>query len=85
MEKSYLIDDLSNPNCHVNQIWKKYQNKKYKVYPINQGRQRFGQYHYLFKACSLRIYDVKFQQYMRMKVPTFDYVLSKVEKDLTKG
>lgn len=32
----------------------------------------------------LRKYDDKFKQYTRMKVETFDYILSKIEDDLTK-
>ena len=57
--------------------------KKKQVHEINKGRRYHSQYHYLFPL--LKQHSDKFEIYMRMKVSTFDYILSKLEEPLTKN
>lgn len=53
------------------------------VHEINKSRRNQNEYHRLFPL--LKQHDQKFQSYMRMKVTTFEYVLSKVYDSLTKN
>lgn len=53
------------------------------VHEINQNRRTFGEYHHLFPI--LKRHPSKFKEYTRMKINTFNYILSQVEKDLQKN
>lgn len=57
--------------------------KRIQVHEINQGRRQFSEYHHLFPL--LKKYDDKFETYLRMKLSTFEYILSKVYNSLTKN
>lgn len=49
---------------------------------INQSRDVHGEFHHLFRE--LREDPVKFQEYFRMSMNTFDYLLEKIQHKLTK-
>lgn len=57
--------------------------RKYHVHPLNQKRRSTGEYHNLFP--SIKRYPDKFKEYTRMNVDTFEDLLSKLEKPLTKN
>lgn len=52
------------------------------VHEINKERNTFGEYHHLFPL--LKKYPKKFEEYVRMQVATFEYILSKIDKSLKK-
>lgn len=54
--------------------------RKFCAHPLNTRRYMFGEFHHLYKQ--LRQHPAKFMEYMRMKIETFDYILSyiKIEK-----
>lgn len=56
--------------------------RKLCAHPINNERYVFGEFHHLYK--DLRQHPTKFAEYMRMKISTFDYLLSKIEDSLHK-
>lgn len=56
--------------------------KKFKVHPINKERSVFGEYHHLFPQ--LKSDPERFKKYVRMDLPTFNYLLSKTTDSLTK-
>lgn len=56
--------------------------RKVQVSAINKSRIPFSEYHHLFPL--LKQYEDKFEAYTRMKIRTFDYILSKVYNSLTK-
>lgn len=71
-----LQDKSENISSVLNNV------KRLNVHEINKGRQTFGEYHHLFPL--LRKYPKKFEEYMRMQVKSFDYILSKIDKSLQK-
>lgn len=50
--------------------------KRFQQHEILQQRSILGEYHHLFPL--LRRYPVKFYEYTRMEISTFDYILQKV-------
>lgn len=81
MEDFNLKNCCANPTFPVGNILENVRNVQ--VCEINKNRIPFSEYHYLFPL--LKQYEKKFQIYMRMKVTTFEYILSKVYKSLTKN
>lgn len=57
--------------------------KKAQVRDINKNRKPFSEYHHLFPL--LKQHETKFQTYMRMKLSTFNYILSQIYDSLTKN
>lgn len=45
------------------------------AHPINAERNVFGEYHHLYS--DLRQHPIKFFEYMRMQIETFDYITVK--------
>lgn len=56
--------------------------REFGIHPINQKRGRYGEYHHLYE--DLVKHPDKFQDYTRMKMETFEYVLELIEGSLTK-
>ena len=72
---------LENPALECEMIVEKI--KEFQVHEILKDRLVKGEYHHLFPV--LRKYPQKFYQYTRMKISTFDYILSKVTPLCTKN
>ncbi|XP_058839521.1 uncharacterized protein LOC131695000 [Topomyia yanbarensis] len=56
--------------------------KKYGIHPINQDRRKYGEFYHLYPQ--LREHPDKFYNYLRMTIPTFDYILDIVDRKLMK-
>ena len=52
------------------------------IHFINQSRGENGEFHHLF--CELRRDPVRFHQYFRMSIDTFDYLLDQIQHKLVK-
>lgn len=57
--------------------------KEFGKHPITLKRNEFGEFHHLYN--DLRKYPAKFQEYTRMKIETFDYILDKIGVKLNKN
>lgn len=71
---------LENENLDITTVMKKV--RSVQVHEINKERKIHGEYHHLFLL--LKKYPIKFKQYIRMEIDTFDYVLFKIKESLTK-
>ncbi|CAH2009900.1 unnamed protein product [Acanthoscelides obtectus] len=78
LKRNILID--SNPYMK----WKLFleKSRRYGIHPINKRRKRFGEFHHLY--VELREYPEKFFEYLRMSISTYAFLLSKVNRRLTK-
>lgn len=50
--------------------------RRFSAHPINTRRYMLGEFHHLYKQ--LREHPAKFMEYMRMRIETFDYILSHI-------
>ena len=72
-----LLDSSYLRFCAVNDY-----NPRISTHPINALRDEFGEYHHLFQE--LKCYPVRFKEYTRMNINTFDILLSILKDDLSK-
>ena len=72
---------LQAPNVSMLTILRK--TRSMNSYELNSSRSINGEYSTLFPL--LKNYPNKFKEYMRMSVPTFEYVLSKISFLLAKN
>ena len=55
-------------------------NRMHSAHPVNQRRQKLGEYHQFFQE--LKKDEDKFHSYMRMSTETFTYILNKIKSKL---
>lgn len=74
-------DIILNSSAKMWFLEKKCQNNK--VHPLNKKRMLYGEFHHLYK--DLRKDPVRFFDYMRMEIKTFDYILKALGDKLNKN
>lgn len=56
--------------------------RRCQVHALNRHRKVTGEYHHLFP--SIKRFPEKFEQYLRMKIGTFEYILAAISPHLSK-
>lgn len=75
-------DILSTSGINTWYVFKENTQKKDKTHPLNRKRFKYGEFHHLYE--DIRKDPVRFFEYMRMKISTFDHILKKIGSKLDK-